>query len=149
FKPVNVLKGKVALGMKSGTIRSTLVVFQFMISIFLVVGTIAVQRQLSFIQNKKIGFKKDQIIVLHNTELLETKQEAFKNELLKNHAITNVSTSGYLPISGWGRNNNSYWPQSSQPSDDNMISMQSWYVDHDYIPTLGMEIILGRNFSKD
>jgi putative ABC transport system permease protein len=79
FKPVNVLKGKVALGMKSGFIRSSLVVFQFMISIFLVIGTITVQKQQAFIQNKKLGFKKDQIIVLHNVELLVTQKEALKN----------------------------------------------------------------------
>ena len=148
FKPVNVLKGKVALGMKSGAVRSSLVVFQFMISIFLVIGTITVKKQMDFIQNKKLGFKKDQVIVLHNTELLENQTEAFKNELLKISGITNVSASGYLPISGWGRNNYSFWPHGAQPSPDNMISMQSWLVDTDYIPTMGMEIVKGRNFSE-
>jgi putative ABC transport system permease protein len=149
FKPVNVLKGKLALGMKSGAVRSSLVVFQFMISIFLVVGTITVQKQLSFIQGKKLGFKKDQVIVLHNTELLDKQQEAFKNELLKSPMISHVSASGYLPISGWGRSNTTFWPEGSQPSQENMISMQYWFVDHDYIPTLDMEIKLGRNFSKE
>jgi putative ABC transport system permease protein len=149
FKPVNVLKGKLSLGMKSGVVRSSLVVFQFMISIFLVVGTITVQKQLDYIQNKKLGFKKNQVIILHNAELLEHKHEAMKNELLKNPAITNVSASGYIPISGWGRNNTTFWPQGSQPSQENMISMEYWTVDHDYVPTLGMTIKLGRNFSKD
>jgi putative ABC transport system permease protein len=146
---VNVLKGKVALGMKSGFIRSSLVVFQFMISIFLVIGTITVQKQLSFIQNKKLGFKKDQIIVLHNVELLGTQKEALKNELLKSPLITNASSSGFLPISGWARNDNSFWPEGSQPTQDNMISMQFWRVDGDYIPTMGMEIKVGRNFSRE
>jgi putative ABC transport system permease protein len=149
FKPVNVLKGKLALGMKSGGVRSALVVIQFMISIFLVVGTIAVQKQLSFIQNKKLGFKKDQVIVLHNAELLEGKHEAFRIELLKIASVSNVSTAGYLPIAGWGRNNTSFWPQGSQPTQDNMVSMQYWGVDYDYVPTMGMEIVVGRNFSKD
>jgi putative ABC transport system permease protein len=149
FKPVNVLKGKVALGMKSGAVRSSLVVLQFMISIFLVVGTITVQKQLAFIQNKKLGFKKDQILVLHNTEILDSKQEVLKNELLKSSKIKNVSTSGFLPIAGWGRNNNSFWPEGTQPSQDNMISMQNWFVDHDYVPTLDMKIVQGRNFSRE
>ena len=149
FKPVNVLKGKVALGMKSGFIRSSLVVFQFMISIFLVIGTITVQKQLSFIQNKKLGFKKDQIIILHNVELLGTQKEALKNELVKSPLITNASSSGFLPISGWARNDNSFWPEGSQPTQDNMISMQFWRVDGDYIPTMGMEIKVGRNFSRE
>lgn len=149
FKPVNVLKGKLSLGMKSGAVRSSLVVVQFMISIFLVVGTITVQKQLSFIQERKLGFKKDQVMVLHNAEVLEGKQEVLKNELLKSPKITNVSTSGYLPIAGWGRNNTTFWPFGSQPSQDNMISMQYWFVDHDYVPTLDMKIKQGRNFSKE
>jgi len=149
FKPINVLKGKLALGMKSGVVRSSLVVVQFMISIFLIVGTVTVQKQLSFIQGKKLGFKKDQIIVLHNTELLENQHEALKNELMKSSTITNVSASGYLPISGWGRNTTTFWPQGSQPTQDNIISMQYWFVDHDYIPTLDMEIKVGRNFSRE
>jgi putative ABC transport system permease protein len=149
FKPVNVLKGKVALGMKSGAVRSSLVVLQFMISIFLVVGTITVQKQLAFIQNKKLGFKKDQILVLHNTEILDTKHEALKNELLKSPKIKSVSSSGFLPIAGWGRNNNSFWPEGTQPSQDNMVSMQNWFVDHDYVPTLDMKIVQGRNFSRE
>jgi putative ABC transport system permease protein len=149
FKPVNVLKGKVSLGMKSGAVRSSLVVFQFMISIFLVIGTIAVQRQLSYIQNKKLGFTKDQVIILHNTEQLGSQQEAFINVLLTNPSISNVSTSGYLPIAGWGRNDTTFWPEGTQPSQDNLISMQYWSVDHNYIPTLGMTIKKGRNFSKE
>jgi putative ABC transport system permease protein len=149
FKPVNVLKGKVSLGMKSGAVRSSLVVLQFMISIFLVIGTIAVQRQLSYIQNKKLGFTKDQVIILHNTEQLGTKQEAFRNTLLTSPSISNVSTSGYLPIAGWGRNDTTFWPEGTQPSQDNMISMQYWFVDHNYVPTLGMAIKNGRNFSKE
>jgi putative ABC transport system permease protein len=149
FKPVNVLKGKISLGMKSGMVRSSLVVFQFMISIFLVIGTITVQKQLSFIQHKKLGYAKDQVVIVHNTELLQNQHEAFKNELQKYPFITAVSVSGYIPISGWARNDTSYWPEGKQPSQDNMVSMQSWSVDHDYINAMGMEIKQGRNFSRE
>lgn len=149
FRPVEVLKGRMALGMKSGFIRSALVIFQFTISIFLIIGTITVQKQLAFIQNKKLGFKKDQVIILHNTELLGTQKEALKNELLKSPLILNASASGYLPIAGWGRSDNSFWPEGSQPTQDNMISMQQWQVDRDYIPTMGMDIKAGRNFSLE
>jgi putative ABC transport system permease protein len=149
FKPVHVLKGKIAPGMKSRMVRSSLVVFQFMISIFLIIGTITVQKQLNFIQNKKLGFTKDQVIVIHNTETLGTQHEAFKNQLLQNPAITNVSISGYIPIAGWGRSNTSFWPHGQQPAQDNMVSMEFWSIDHDYIPTMGMKIKLGRNFSRE
>lgn len=70
FKPVNVLKGRVALGMRSGWIRSSLVVVQFVISIFLVIATITVSRQLNYIQNKKIGFKKDQVLIVSDAYAL-------------------------------------------------------------------------------
>jgi putative ABC transport system permease protein len=149
FKPIQVLKGKVALGMKSGTVRGVLVVFQFMISIFLVIGTIAVQKQLAFIQNKKLGYDKDQVIVVHNTETLSKQQEAFKNEMLRNPVITSASVSGYIPISGWARMEQSFWRKGEQPSQENHVSMQCWAVDRDYVPTMGMEIKQGRNFSPD
>lgn len=149
FKPVNVLKGKASLGMKSGFIRSALVVVQFMISIFLVIGTIVAQRQLAYIQNKKLGFAKDQVVVLHNTDQLGNRKEAFRNTLLGYPSISAVSTSGYLPIAGWGRNDTTFWPEGTQPTPENMISMQYWFVDYDYVPTLGMNIVEGRNFSRD
>lgn len=149
FKPVNVLKGKVSLGMKSGFIRSALVVFQFVISIFLIIGTITVQRQLSFIQNKKLGFEKDQVIVLHDAHVLGGQNEAFKERILANPVVTNASTSGYLPISGWGRNDTTFWPEGTQPTQENLTSMQYWTIDYDYIETLGMKIKEGRNFSRD
>lgn len=149
FKPVNVLKGKVALGMKSSFIRSALVVFQFVISIILIIGTITVQRQLTFIQNKKLGFNKDQVIVLHDTHVLGNQNEAFKQRILGNPAVTNVSTSGYLPISGFGRNDTTFWPEGTQSTQENLTSMQYWTIDYDYVETLGMKIIEGRNFSRD
>src|SRR5690606_12407266 len=139
----------VALGMKSSFIRSALVVFQFVISIILIIGTITVQRQLSFIQNKKLGFNKDQVIVLHDTHVLGNQNEAFKQRILGNPAVTNVSTSGYLPISGFGRNDTTFWPEGTQSTQENLTSMQYWTIDYDYVETLGMKITEGRNFSRD
>jgi putative ABC transport system permease protein len=149
FKPVNVLKGKLALGMKSGLIRSGLVVFQFTISIFLIVGTITIHRQLNYIQQKKIGFNKDQVLVIREAHAMGDQLESFKNEMLKNTHILSATISGSLPVSGTDRNNSTYWPQGKQPDQDNMVGMQGFYVDYDYIKTLGMEIKEGRDFSRD
>jgi putative ABC transport system permease protein len=149
FKPVNVLKGKLSLGMKSGAVRSGLVVFQFVISIFLIVATITVQKQLSYIQNKKLGFTKDQVVVLHDTHVLGSQTEAFKQRLLASPSITHASTSAFLPIAGWGRHDTSFWPEGMQASQENLTSMQYWTVDHDYIETLGMNVVAGRNFSPE
>ncbi|MEQ8424765.1 MAG: FtsX-like permease family protein, partial [Cyclobacteriaceae bacterium] len=149
FRPINVLKGNVSLGMKSGLIRSGLVVFQFSISIILLVGTFTVQRQLSYIQNKKIGFNKDQVIVIKDAYAMGDQLQSFKEEVLKNTLITNGSISGFLPEAGSSRNDNVYWPAGTQPAEDNMVSLQIWSVDYDYVKTLDMNIIAGRDFSRD
>lgn len=148
FKPVNVLKGNVALGMKSGIIRSSLVVFQFVISIFLVIGTITINRQLNFIQTKKIGFEKDQVIIIHDVYALRKNAQAFKEEVLKNSFIQSGTLSGFLPVDSW-RSDNTYWPEGGPLTEETMVGLQSWDVDYDYVKTLGMKIKEGRYFSPD
>ena len=149
FKPINVLKGQMSLGMKSGLIRSTLVVFQFVISIFLIIATITVNRQLNYIQNKKIGFNKDQVLIVGDAYALDDKLETFKEEVLKNNLVKSATISGYIPIHGGWRSNNSHWPKGSQPTEENMVGLQSWRVDYDYVKTLGMKIVKGRDFSRE
>jgi putative ABC transport system permease protein len=94
FKPAIVLKGHVALGMKSGFIRSALVVFQFTVSIFLVIGTLAVNRQLNYIQNKKLGFNKDQVIVIEDAYALGTNRMPFKEEIMRSGKMENATMTG-------------------------------------------------------
>ena len=149
FKPVNVLKGNLSLGMKSGFIRSSLVVFQFVISIFLIVGTITVNRQLDFIQNKKVGFNKDQVLVVNDAYALRDKLQTFKNEVLKNSSIQSGTISGFLPVAGTDRNDNTFWPEGAAPTQENMVGLQNWSVDYDYVKTLGMRIKQGRDFSAE
>ncbi|MBS1487185.1 MAG: ABC transporter permease [Bacteroidetes bacterium] len=148
FKPVQVLKGNASQEVKSGVVRSALVVFQFTISIVLVIATIAVNDQLSFIQNKKIGFNKDQVIVIKDAYALGNQVQSFKDEVLKDSRIASGTVSGFLPVTGTNRSDNTYWPFGSQPTQDNMVSLQCWRVDYDYVKTLGMKIKLGRDFSK-
>ena len=148
FRPVNVLKGQVSLGMKSGFIRSALVVFQFVISIFLVIGTITVYRQLNYIQSKKIGFEKDQVIIVQDAYALRDKIQSFKDEINKNSFIIGGTITGFLPVESW-RNDNSHWPEGGQPTQENMVGLQTWSVDHDYVNTLGMKIKTGRFFSPE
>jgi putative ABC transport system permease protein len=150
FKPVNVLKGNVSLGMKSGLIRSSLVVFQFTVSIFLVIGTLAVNRQLNYIQNKKLGFNKDQVIVVEDAYALGDKRVIFKDEIMRTGKMSSATISGYLPVSGTWRNDNPWWVEGRDPAvQENLISLQNWAADYDYIKTLGMNIKEGRDFSLD
>lgn len=148
FKPAQVLKGKIAGGMKRSGIRSTLVVIQFMISIFLVTGTIAVHKQMKFIQEKNLGYDKDQVVVVHNTETLGSSLQPFKRALEANSLIQQASVSGYVPISGWARSDRAFWKLGQRGSTEDHVVMECWSVDHDYLSTMGMKIKEGRNFSR-
>lgn len=150
FKPVQVLKGHLSIGMKSGFIRSALVVFQFMISILLLIGAISVNRQLAYIQTKKLGFEKDQVIVIHDTYALRPNNVLpFKNEVLRNPSIQSGTISSHLPVEGTARNDNPFWKEGNRPTTENMVSMQNWNVDADYLATLGMKVKAGRGFSAE
>ncbi|MEJ1236825.1 ABC transporter permease [Chryseolinea sp. T2] len=149
FKPVDVLKGKMAAGMKSGLIRSSLVVFQFTISILLVIATLTVQRQLNYIQEKKIGFQKDQVIIIKDAYALGDRIKSFMDEGRKLNYITSATLSGFLPVTGSNRSDNTYWPEGKQPTQENLVGMQTWRVDHDYLKTFGMTVLQGRFFSEE
>lgn len=149
FKPVSVLKGKAISGRQSGFIRNGLVVFQFVISIFLIIATITIQRQLSFVQNKRLGFNKDQVVVVHQAGLLGGQVQAFKEEVLRNSFIPAGTISSFLPVDGSWRNFNTFWPEGKVPTGQDineMIGLQIWAVDDDYINTLGIRLKTGRNF---
>jgi len=148
FKPVSVLKGKLAIGSKSGVIRSLLVVFQFSISIILVIGTFTIFKQLNYIQSKKLGFDKEQIIMVEDAYALGDQMQTFKEKTAQLAAITSATISGYIPVSGGWRSDNGFWPEGT-PTDVNQVSMQKWRVDYDYVNTMGMEVVDGRGFSQD
>jgi len=146
FKPASVLKGAQSGGARSRHLRSALVVFQFAASVILIVGTLIIKEQLHYIQNKKLGFNKEQVIVLQDAYALQENLEAFKNEILRNANVTHATVSGYLPVSS-NRSDTGFWPEG-QSAGENPVSMQIWNVDHGYVETLGMEIAKGRNFSE-
>jgi putative ABC transport system permease protein len=148
FKPVNTLKGNLSLGSKNAGLRSILVVFQFTISIVLIIGTSVIYKQMQYILNSKIGFDKDEVVMIQGTNALRDQTASFKNELLHLPVVKNASVSDFLPITNAKRNGNSFWKEGAQ-QDENAIQTQHWVVDENYIPTLGMKLIAGRNFSKD
>jgi len=147
FKPVNVLKGKINQGLKRSYLRSGLVVFQFFTSIVLIVGTLVVYRQLNFIRNKKIGFNKDQVLVVNGTNALGNNTDAFHQQVAALTGVKKAAFAGYLPVSNSARNDNTFFSEAVM-TNDNGLNMQVWNVDYDYIPTLAMELVEGRNFSK-
>ncbi|MEB8328371.1 ABC transporter permease [Flavobacteriaceae bacterium KMM 6897] len=146
FTPVKTLKGETKDSVGGGRVRNTLVVFQFAISIFLIVSTMVVFQQLNYMQNKDLGFSKDQVLLISDTFPLGSKAEAFKEEILKQVNVKNVTLSNYYPTPSW-RSNSSFFEEGSR-EQENAIQMQTWDVDTDYIQTLQMELVAGRNFNK-
>jgi putative ABC transport system permease protein len=147
FQPISVLKGSLSRGSKRSTLRSALVIFQFTISIILIIGTLIIYRQVGYILNKKLGFDKEQVLLLHGANTMGDQVVPFKNELLKLSDVQSVSIGDYLPIAGTKRDGNGFWKEGKRNSDP--VGGQFWQVDHDYIHTMGMNIVQGRNFSLD
>lgn len=146
FKPITVLKGKLTDHCKSFSLRSSLVVFQFFISVGLIIGTIVVYQQMKFIQTRDIGYNKDQILILPNSYALGDHEQLFKQQMLNDPRIVNATVSWYKPAGPGGYNNALAYPQGN---DKLIVNGVDYHIDENYIPTFGMQMISGRNFSKD
>lgn len=145
FKPVAVLKGKLTPDNKNTGLRSGLVIFQFLISICLIICTTVVYKQLGYIQHKKLGYDKEQVIVLQ-TWPLGKNEEVFRQQLLQDTRVLHVTNSPYVPA-GASYQNNFFVHPLDHPS--HWVKTLRYDVDEHYIPTLGIEIVAGRNFSMD
>lgn len=148
FQPIQVLKGKLNMGSRSGGLRSLLVIVQFMISIGLMICTIVVFRQLNYIQTKNLGFNKDQVLIINEAYALRQNADVFKNEVLQIAGVRSGTMSAFLPVSNSSRNDNTFFT-SPVPDVKNGFNMQVWRIDQDYFKTMGLEIDKGRNFSRE
>jgi len=146
FQPIDVLKGNLATGFKKSLLRNALVVFQFFISIFLIIGTVVIYNQLNYIQTKDIGFNRKQILTINHTNALKDQASTFKNELLQISGVQNVTMSSFLPVN-YNRNNDVLFTSPTLDPKTGM-SIQTWIVDENYIPTLNIKLFQGRNFSS-
>lgn len=146
FMAVKVLKGSGSGNIGGGNIRNSLVVFQFAISVFLIVSTLVVFQQLQFIKSKDLGFTKDQVLIIEDVHAAGNQLESFKKEVEKLSPVKSTSLSGFLPTPSF-RNNSSFFQEGSREQED-ALNMQIWTVDHDYLSTLNMEIVAGRDFDR-
>lgn len=144
FKTVNVIKGKVA-SMSSGSgLRKGLVVLQFGISIVLIVFTLIVRNQLQHINEVDLGFNKDEVMLLQlNYNGINDNIETFKERLLANTIVKEVTLSSGVP----GGFHDTYGVKTREMQD--MVKMRTLFTDEGYIPTFELEVVAGRNFSKD
>ena len=145
FNPIAVLKGRFSTGKKTVSLRSGLVVFQFFISVGLIIGTLVVYSQLKYIHNINLGYDKSQVVVIENTWALGKNGDVLKQQLLQDRRVVNVTSSGYLPAGNSYGNNYFVYPDN-QTKD--IAQTLRYEVDDNYIPTLGMKMAAGRNFSK-
>ncbi len=144
FDSIRVLKGQITGMGRGGKFRSALVVFQFSVSVALIISTLLVFKQLNYIQHKKLGFNKDQVIILDDAYALGDKIYNLKEEMLKQPGVQSATVSGFLPVSS-NRSDNMF-SKIRGFDKDNSVSMQRWEVDNDYLQTMGMEIVQGRAF---
>lgn len=141
FRPIEVLKGKLTTTRHGIALRNGLVVFQFMISVVLIISTIVVFNQLQFIRKKELGFNQDQVLTLKGAFVLQTQTEAFKEELLKLPEVTDVGGCNTMP-------GESFFGTSFRKEGDNETTFGSGItIDDDFINCLQMELLAGRNFS--
>jgi putative ABC transport system permease protein len=149
FKPVDSIKGiGLRISPKSGksTLRRTLVVTQFTLSIILIVGTLIVYKQIRFMLNKNLGYEKDSIVYFVKRSNLRTQYDAFKSELLRDSNIIGVTSSSDVPTYSVHSTGAFSW-EGKNPETHFLIHQFS--TDHDYIKTFNMHIIAGRDFSRE
>jgi putative ABC transport system permease protein len=148
FLPVKVLKGIIKTGQGGVSFRKVLVVLQFSVSIILIVATTVVFQQLQYIQSKALGFNKDHIVTIDYVNPLTKQFDAFKDDLKKNTFIKEVGRSSRIPS---GRLLDDQNAKIIEGSSAQPIKIDLKYITADYgfIPTYGMQMAAGRNFSKE
>lgn len=143
FKPVVVLKGKLIKSQQGYWIRNGLVVFQFFISIVLICSTLIVGQQMKYLQNRNLGFERDNILTIQRAFAVQD-METFKNELASFPGVSSVSITSAMPGSG------NYFGSSFRPAGTTeSIALNCAAFGDDYIETMGIELAAGRGFSKE
>lgn len=145
FKPVDVLKSGAMRGARGSALRRILVTFQFVVTIVLFICTILVNRQMNYLQDKELGFKKENLVVIDRIYVLEDQIEAFRQELLKNPSVLQVTVSSAVP--GGLIGDNAYLPEGASTNETHAINNLwcDWYFQDAY----ELEMVEGRWFQQD
>jgi putative ABC transport system permease protein len=143
FKPVNILKGNFRTSGRGVWLRKSLVVFQFTVSIILVIGTMVIMKQVGYIQNKNLGFEKENVITMTLDRKTKPVFDQIRTELLRKGHITQVGRGGESPV----RISGGYSVQIPGGSERGII-ITATPIDDSYIPATGIEVIIGRNFNE-
>ena len=145
FKPVIILRGFSRSGNRSAVLRKTLVIFQFAVSVFLIICTFIIYSQLNFMKEYPLGFEKEQKIVIPVREDISAKYENIKSEFLSHPTIQRATVSSSIP--GWGIHMHFF--KMSEGNNTEERSLNHLYVDYDFLETYKIEVLTGRSFQKE
>ncbi len=147
FQPVSVLKGTARTIGSRSFFRKALVVFQFSVAVILMIGSLVIYSQIHFMRNKDLGYDKENLVTLNLNSTVQQNYEAFRNELLGNANILNVTRVSGLPTYGYYFSNSRWNWEGKDPDKD--ILFRANFVDYDYLKALKAPVVMGRDFSKD
>ena len=144
FRPITVLRGRFKSNKKGLALRNGLVVFQFAISIVLIIAAVVVNQQMRFMLGNQLGFKKDHIIIVERADLLDKSTEAFKTELSKIPGVETVSGASAMP--GVPNFFGTTWQKENSKES---LTGRGLVVDQNFAKALNLELTQGRFFSKE
>ncbi len=144
FQPIKVLKGSFARSGSGNTLRRSLTVFQFGISLFLLVSTFIIQKQLYYIRNKNMGYSREQVLMLPSDSKIIATISSFKTELKKVPGVMYVSRAQNAPHNIMG----GYNMRSAQMPSNAQLNVKANPIDEEYIPATGIEVLYGENFTE-
>ena len=145
FKPVSVFKTEARGGSSKSFLRNLLIVLQFTVTIGILLGTIIVNRQLTYMQKKDPGFGKEKVLIVHRSDALRQKIDAFKEEVSQHSNIISLANSTHIPSDQYWQN--AHWLEGWDRSD--IFTFASCYTSYKYDQALDLEILEGRYFSPE
>jgi putative ABC transport system permease protein len=145
IQPLNVLRGQMVTGFRTGVLRTALLVFQFSVAMILIIGTGVIYSQLYYIQHSQLGYTREQVVTVKDTEPLGAAAWTFAQAAGQLPGVKNVTVSNALPhqkviTRGFFQNRSA--------TEMATVDMGDWHVDVNYLPTLEMDLVAGRNFSS-
>lgn len=147
FKIQKMLRGQLSFSSSKSYSRNLLVIIQFTASTALIISSLFIYRQLNYMQNKKLGYNKEQIVTVNNIYALGDDVATFRQEILRHSGVEALTVSSSIPTPS-SRNNWSYLT-SPELKGDNGLNLQRWATDENFLNTLGIELVEGRFFDKN
>lgn len=146
LQPIRILKGRLTFTNKGVYLRKGLVVFQFSLSVFLITGMLVISRQMNYIQTKRLGLDRENVLYLSLEGELPNKLEAFRQEILNAPSVSAATTTGAIPTNIQSNSGDLDWPGRDKELDN---TVNATFVGYDFAKTMNIEMAAGRDFSKE